>query len=121
MLLTHRLNVLLDQARLALDPRTVPRHREWAEREIDELLRIMPTPLPTRRRARGDSRLRPGHPALALERRAMIDTVGSVGATAIDSPLADVWLVQSIEIWCSATECPYFLTRANYQHTTCPK
>jgi hypothetical protein len=90
MLLAHRLNFLLDRARLALDPRTVPRHREWAEREIDELLRIMPTPRPTRRRARGDSRLRPGHPALALERRAMIDTVGSVGATAIDSPLADV-------------------------------
>ena len=44
MLLAHRLNFLLDQARLALDPRTEPRHREWAEREIDELLRIMPTP-----------------------------------------------------------------------------
>jgi len=44
MLLAHRLNFLLDRARLALDPRTVPRHREWAEREIDELLRIMPTP-----------------------------------------------------------------------------
>jgi len=90
MLLAHRLNFLLDRARLALDPRTVPRHREWAEREIDELLRIMPTPRPTRRRARGDPRLRPGHPALALERRAMIDTVGSLGVTAIDSPLADV-------------------------------
>ena len=44
MLLAHRLNFLLDRARLALDPRTEPRHREWAEREIDELLRIMPTP-----------------------------------------------------------------------------
>ena len=40
----HRLNFLLDQARLALDPRTEPGHRERAEREIDELLRIMPTP-----------------------------------------------------------------------------
>jgi hypothetical protein len=29
MLLAHRLNFLLDQARLALDPRTV-RRREWA-------------------------------------------------------------------------------------------
>ena len=44
MLLAHRLNFLLDQARLALDPRTEHRHREWAEREIDELLHIMPTP-----------------------------------------------------------------------------
>jgi aminoglycoside phosphotransferase (APT) family kinase protein len=44
MLLAHRLNFLLDQARLALDPRTEPRHREWAEREIDAMLRIMPTP-----------------------------------------------------------------------------
>ena len=44
MLLAHRLNFLLDQARLALDPLTEPRHREWAEREIDELPRIMPTP-----------------------------------------------------------------------------
>jgi len=44
MLLAHRLNVLLDRARLALDPRTEPRHREWAEREIDAMLRIMPTP-----------------------------------------------------------------------------
>ena len=44
MLLAHRLNFLLDQARLALDPRTEHRHREWAEREIDELLHIMLTP-----------------------------------------------------------------------------
>ena len=44
MLLAHRLNFLLDQARLALDPRTEPRHREWAEREVDESLRIMPSP-----------------------------------------------------------------------------
>jgi hypothetical protein len=43
MLLAHRLNFLLDQARLALDPRTEHRRREWAEREIDELLHIMPT------------------------------------------------------------------------------
>ena len=44
MLLAGRLNFLLDRARLALDPRTEPRHREWAEREIDMLLHIMPTP-----------------------------------------------------------------------------
>jgi Ser/Thr protein kinase RdoA (MazF antagonist) len=44
MLLAHRLNFLLEQARLALDPRTEPRHREWAEHEIDLMLRIMPTP-----------------------------------------------------------------------------
>lgn len=44
MLLAHRLNFLLHQARLALDPRTEPGHREWAEREIDELLHLMPTP-----------------------------------------------------------------------------
>ena len=44
MLLAQRLNFLLNQARLALDPCTEPRHREWAEREIDEMLQIMPTP-----------------------------------------------------------------------------
>ncbi|WP_327591160.1 phosphotransferase [Nonomuraea sp. NBC_00507] len=44
MLVASRLNFLLVQARHALDPDTEPRHREWAEREIDEALRILPTP-----------------------------------------------------------------------------
>jgi Ser/Thr protein kinase RdoA (MazF antagonist) len=44
MLLASRLNFLLSQTRVALDPRAEPRHREWAEREIDEALRILPTP-----------------------------------------------------------------------------
>lgn len=43
MLLASRLNFLLLQARIALDPGTEPRHLEWAEREIDEALRILPT------------------------------------------------------------------------------
>ncbi|MEW1845300.1 aminoglycoside phosphotransferase family protein [Nonomuraea angiospora] len=44
MLLAGRLNFLLAQTRVALDPRAERRHREWAEREIDEALRILPTP-----------------------------------------------------------------------------
>lgn len=44
MLLAARLNFLRVQARVALDPRAERRHREWAEREIDEGLRILPTP-----------------------------------------------------------------------------
>ncbi|MEV4172825.1 aminoglycoside phosphotransferase family protein [Nonomuraea sp. NPDC049709] len=44
MLVASRLNFLLAQTRVALDPRAERRHREWAEREIDEALRIMPTP-----------------------------------------------------------------------------
>jgi len=44
MLLAGRLNFLLVQARVAIDPRAERRHREWAEREIDEALRILPTP-----------------------------------------------------------------------------
>lgn len=44
MLLACRLNFLLGQVKVALDPRSEPRHREWAEREIDEALRILPTP-----------------------------------------------------------------------------
>jgi Ser/Thr protein kinase RdoA (MazF antagonist) len=44
MLLASRLNFLLVQAGIAIDPRAEPRHREWAEREIDEALRILPTP-----------------------------------------------------------------------------
>jgi Ser/Thr protein kinase RdoA (MazF antagonist) len=44
MLLAVRLNFLVLQTRIAIDPRTEPRHREWAEREVDEALRILPTP-----------------------------------------------------------------------------
>jgi Ser/Thr protein kinase RdoA (MazF antagonist) len=44
MLLATRLNFLRVQVAAALDPRTEPRHREWAQREIDEALRILPGP-----------------------------------------------------------------------------
>ncbi|MEV5891827.1 phosphotransferase enzyme family protein [Nonomuraea fuscirosea] len=44
MLVASRLNFLLLQTRIALDPGAEPRHRAWAEREIDESLRIMPAP-----------------------------------------------------------------------------
>lgn len=44
MLIACRLNFLLGQTRVAIDRRAEPRHREWAEREIDEALRILPTP-----------------------------------------------------------------------------
>jgi Ser/Thr protein kinase RdoA (MazF antagonist) len=44
MLLACRLNFLLGQARVALDPQAEERHRAWAEREVDEALRILPTP-----------------------------------------------------------------------------
>ena len=44
MLLATRLNFLLLQARIALDPRSGAREREWAEHEIDEMLRLLPTP-----------------------------------------------------------------------------
>jgi Ser/Thr protein kinase RdoA (MazF antagonist) len=44
MLVASWLNFLLVQARVALDARAERRHREWAEREIDEMLRILPTP-----------------------------------------------------------------------------
>ncbi|MGW0802399.1 phosphotransferase [Nonomuraea sp. NPDC002799] len=44
MLLASRLNFLLVQTRVALDQGAEPRHREWAEREIDEFLRLLPTP-----------------------------------------------------------------------------
>ena len=43
MLLAGRLNFLLRQLQLALDPEAERRHRDWAEREIDEALRILPT------------------------------------------------------------------------------
>jgi Ser/Thr protein kinase RdoA (MazF antagonist) len=44
MLLASRLNFLLVQTGVAIDPGAERRHREWAEREIDEALRILPTP-----------------------------------------------------------------------------
>lgn len=44
MLLAGRLNFLLRQTRVVLDPGAERRHRDWAEREIDEALRILPTP-----------------------------------------------------------------------------
>lgn len=44
MLIAVRLNFLLLQSRIAIDPATEPRHREWAEREVDEALRILPRP-----------------------------------------------------------------------------
>jgi Ser/Thr protein kinase RdoA (MazF antagonist) len=43
-LIATRLNFLLVQARVALDPKVKPRNREWAVREIDETLRLGPTP-----------------------------------------------------------------------------
>ncbi|MGH3647467.1 MAG: MFS transporter [Micromonosporaceae bacterium] len=44
MLLASRLNFLLRQTRIATDPEAEQRHREWAVREIDEALQILPTP-----------------------------------------------------------------------------
>ena len=44
MLLASRLNFLLLEVGIAIDPRAEPRHRQWAEREIDEALHILPTP-----------------------------------------------------------------------------
>lgn len=43
MLVASRLNFLLRQVRIAIDPAADPAHRDWAEREIDEALRILPT------------------------------------------------------------------------------
>ncbi len=43
MLLASRLNFLLLEVGIAIDPGAEPRHREWAEREIDEALHILPT------------------------------------------------------------------------------
>lgn len=43
MLIASRLNFLLVQVRVARDPHAEQRHRDWAESEIDEALRIMPT------------------------------------------------------------------------------
>ena len=44
MLLAARLNFLLLQTRIALDPAAEQRHRQWAEREIEEALQILPAP-----------------------------------------------------------------------------
>ena len=44
MLVASRLNFLHRQMRIAGDPGAGPEHRGWAEREIDEALRILPTP-----------------------------------------------------------------------------
>jgi Ser/Thr protein kinase RdoA (MazF antagonist) len=44
MLVASRLNFLLRQVRIAIDPDAEPGQRDWADREIDEALRILPTP-----------------------------------------------------------------------------
>ncbi|MFC5041022.1 phosphotransferase family protein [Ornithinimicrobium kibberense] len=44
MLVATRLNFLSSQAKVALDPTATPRDRAWAEEEIDEGLRTLPTP-----------------------------------------------------------------------------
>ena len=44
MLLACRLNFLVAQAAIALDPHAETAHREWAEHEIDVGLRLLPTP-----------------------------------------------------------------------------
>jgi len=44
MLIASRLNFLRGQVGVAIDPEAEPRHRDWAEREIEEALRILPTP-----------------------------------------------------------------------------
>ena len=43
MLVATRLNFLLRQLRIASDAAADPGDRAWAEQEIDESLRIMPT------------------------------------------------------------------------------
>ena len=44
MLIASQLNFLKLQLRVALDPTAASRDRQWAELEIDESLRILPTP-----------------------------------------------------------------------------
>ena len=44
MLVASRLNFLLRQLRIVADPGTAPGDRTWADREIDEALRILPAP-----------------------------------------------------------------------------
>lgn len=43
LLLAHRLNFLLSQVRIALDPHRDRRRRDWADEEIDMMLQLMPT------------------------------------------------------------------------------
>ena len=43
MLVAGMVNFLLVQARVATDPGAEPRHRAWAEREVDEALHRLPT------------------------------------------------------------------------------
>ncbi len=44
MLIASQLNFLRLQVRVALDPAAESRDQDWAELEIDEALRILPTP-----------------------------------------------------------------------------
>jgi Ser/Thr protein kinase RdoA (MazF antagonist) len=44
MLIATRLNFVSLQAHIAADPRSAPRDREWAEREVEEMLPLVPTP-----------------------------------------------------------------------------
>ncbi len=44
LLIASQLNFLILQVRVALDPTALPRDRNWAELEIDEGLRTLPTP-----------------------------------------------------------------------------
>ena len=44
MMIAGHLNFLNRQVRVALDPTALPRDRNWAELEIDEGLRTLPTP-----------------------------------------------------------------------------
>ncbi|MGZ5405380.1 MAG: phosphotransferase [Nocardioides sp.] len=66
MLIAAQLNFLHLQVRTALDPQAPPRDRTWAEQEIDEGLRILPTPdllaavlVAVTERGRADDRLPP--------------------------------------------------------------
>ncbi|NUO59870.1 MAG: phosphotransferase [Hamadaea sp.] len=62
MLLADRLNFLLHQARIAADPRTSADDRAWAELEIDETLRLLPTPEQLRVSPARIGRTRPAAP-----------------------------------------------------------
>lgn len=44
LVIASRLNFLIKQVRIALDRQAEPQHREWAVREIEEALSILPTP-----------------------------------------------------------------------------
>jgi Ser/Thr protein kinase RdoA (MazF antagonist) len=64
MLLGQRLNFLLSQLRVALDPDAESRHRAWAEWEIDEGLTILPTPAQLRQVLAAVGAARPPAPGL---------------------------------------------------------